>query len=195
MLTTQSGVPAGNACLRFAPNHADGQGTRGERFSPAGFQRLVVRWLYEVPLGIRGAVLRWRCLQRSAIRHPHRDARWTCLACAPSSAPLCVWHRHHVRPRHLGHFPVGGKDWRLRYPADIEARSLQTVGYEFADCCFALVNRLSWLEYRRIVRSIREDSLDVLPFRCRLGPLGIPMQELLALNPQPLDQIANENIR
>ena len=54
VLTTQSGVPAGNACLRFAPNHADGQGTRGERFSPAGFQRLVVRWLYEVPLGIRG---------------------------------------------------------------------------------------------------------------------------------------------
>jgi len=114
--------------------------------------------------------------------HVHRHQR-----------PFCVWHRHHVRPRHVGHFPVGGKDRRLRHPTDIEARSLQTVGYEFADRCFALVNRLSWLEYLRIVRPIRENSLDVLPFRCRLGPLGIPLQELLALNRWIKSR--NENIR
>ena len=76
---------------------------------------------------------------------------------------------------------------------DIKARSLHTVGYEFADRCFALVNRLSWLENLRIVRPIRKNSLDVLPFGCRLGPLGIPLAR--AFGPQPLDQIANENIR
>ena len=149
--------------------------------------------LNEVPLGIRRAVLHWRCLQRSAIRHRIVTPDGYASHVHRHQRPFCVWHRHHVRPRHVGHFPVGGKDRRLRHPTDIEARSLQTVGYEFADRCFALVNRLSWLEYLRIVRPIRENSLDVLPFRCRLGPLGIPLQELLALNRWIKSR--NENIR
>ena len=83
-----------------------------------GITSLVVRWLYEVPLGIRrGASLAMSTTQAPfTIRIVTPDGYASHVHC--HQRPFCVWHRHRVRPLHVGHFPsglaVGQYRWKCR---------------------------------------------------------------------------------
>jgi hypothetical protein len=135
-----------------------------------------------MPLEIRRTAPRWRCLQRSATRHPHRDARWICPAYDLLSAPLLSLASSSL-PR-LAYRPFSHLRRRL-------ARSKPN-GYgipESSDCRTRICGSplcpdksavQAQLPARHLTNTKESSRCPYLPMP--LGPLSIPLQELLALN-------------
>lgn len=113
--------------------------------------------------------------------------------CAGRSAVGSI-HRDSILAEHVGKLSIRGKDNVRRCPTDVESRNLHARLNVLAQGCLADDRGQARREDDRIICPVRQDALDVAPFRSGCRPFAIPFQKPGSFPGRVLVSLVHSNV-